>query len=417
MRVLVIDARIAGVAGDMFLAALIDLLGKTEPLYRVVEAVEVSLNLHGELKVEVSETSRGGLRAKLVKVDVEPRHYSLKASEALETTRKVCREAGASEQASRYALKVMEDLAEAEQRVHGTEGDVELHQLSSPDTFIDVVGSAILLDEAGFLGQVEVYATPPVLGGGVIKLPHAELRGPAPATLEILRKHRYPFVQTSIDEELTTPTGIAILTNLAEKVVDLYPPMKVERVGYGAGVKELGGIPNVLRMVEGSAHAISMDRVMVLETGLDDVTGEVVGYLAEKLMKTGALDVYVIPALGKKGRPSFQVKVLAKPEGYLDLVETLMNETGTLGVRVREEPRVIAEREEVELRVEVGGEQQKVKVKVSRDPSGRLLNVKPEFEDLKRIAIEQRRPLREVLEEVKLKTLEKMMKSEVLGSE
>jgi len=280
------------------------------------------------------------------------------------------------------------------------------------DTFIDVVGSALLLDRGGFL-EAKVYATPIPLGGGLVKLPQGVLRGPAPATLELVKAHGHPVAESWVDEELATPTGVALVVNAASKVVEGYPSMKVEAIGYGAGSKEVPGIANVLRMVSGTLTKTeaALGEVAVLETAVDDSPPEAVGRAVEELMEMGALDVYVTPSLGKKGRPCFQVKVLAQPERSLEVAEEVMRRLGTLGVRLRLEPRLVANREVEVVQVKVGGRRWRVKVKKSTTPRGGLVAIKPEFSDVERLASRLRRPFREVWSEVYLQSLRRLMRA------
>ena len=399
MRMLVLDPSIAGASGDMVLSALIDLTGLREVAFEVARAIEARLGCRVE--VSVDEATRAGVRATRVEVEAEGR-----VDRVVEAGLSLCRALGMTSRAEGLVERVLRDLVEAEGRVHG--GGHELHELASPDTLIDVVGSIAVMERSGLL-EAKVYATPPALGGGTVSLGHAQCRGPAPATLELLRAHRASYLQVGVDEELTTPTGAALILNLAEEVVDLYPPMRVARVGYGAGSRELIRVPNVLRAVEGeSMGRLGEDRVVVVETNLDDVTGELVGYLIERLVKAGALDVSVLQGVGRKGRPCLVVKALARPGDHLRVVEELMRESGTLGVRVREESRVVAERRVEEVDVELQGARFKVRVKVSWGPRGELLSVKPEHDDVRRVAEELGAPLRKVYEEALRRAYEEL---------
>ncbi len=401
MKALVFDPSIAGVSGDMVLSALVDLLGLEDQVYRVAEAVK---GLEGcRIEVRVTEVRRAGLRAK--RVEAEASGHLGGPAKLREALLKVGWKLGLSRRAQELALRILDDLVEAELSVHGSR-DLELHELASPDTLLDIAGAVTLLETSGLL-DAHIYTTPPALGGGRVNIGHGYVKGPAPATLELLRRHGLKYSQIGVDEELSTPTGVAILANIAEEV-DLLPPLKVEGVGYGAGHRELPGIPNVLRVVKGVEAKALADRVAVLETNLDDVPGEVIGFLVDRLMEAGALDVVILQGLGKKGRPQFVVKALAKPEAYEEVLERLVEETGTLGVRVKMEPRVVLPREEVKVDVEVGGVSYEVRFKVSRGLKGELLNIKPEYEDVKRIALRERRPLREVAEEVKRRALSRL---------
>jgi len=402
IKTVVVDPRIAGISGDMMVAALLDLGGSVDKVYDVAESIEEILDYCDKLDVEVSYVKKGGIKARDVYLRIEEHVHEISAVKVRNYALKVGGKIGLSEKGLSFVARVFDELITAESKVHGVPPDsVHFHEIASSDTVFDVVASAALLEELGYLrGDVEVYSTPPALGGGFVKIEHGLLAVPAPATLEILRRYRFKTSNTPVEVELTTPTGAALLVSLAGMVVDFYPPMELKKVGYGAGKKDLGRVPNVLRIVEGKSFKATRDKVIVLETNLDDVTGEVIGYLIQKLINRGALDASVIPALGKKNRPVHIVKVLADPIRYSELLEILVDETGTLGVRVYEMPRVIAERVKKTVKVKVMDREYTIKVKVSKLKSGKLVNLKPEYEDIKRIAEDTGLPLRRVSEEV-----------------
>jgi hypothetical protein len=270
--------------------------------------------------------------------------------------------------------------------------------MSSVDTLFDVAGSLALLDHHGFL-EGEIFGTPPVLGSGFTRITGGEIACPAPATLEILCRHQFPYSSYPADRELTTPTGAAILANITDRIVDAYPPMKPLRVGYGTGSRALQGRPPVLRVAEGMNFDAIQDRIIMLETNLDDVPGETVGYTVERLREAGAVDVFVTTASGKKNRPVQILHIITNQQDYQGLLEILMDETGTLGVRILDIPRLVAHRTRQVMRVIVGGAAFDVSVKTST-VNGNVLAIKPEYEDLKKIAQHLKIPLHKVREEV-----------------
>lgn len=404
MKVLIIDPRLSGVSGDMLLSALVDLSGEVDSLYRLASTIEDRVEYCERVELKVRDVLRKGVRAKRVELKVEERLEGITPSKLKHEVDKVLELLDLSSEARSFSKKVVEEICEAEERVHG-EGH-ELFEVASVDTIFDIIGVAILLDKLRLFSS-EVYTTPPALGSGLIEAGHGFLPVPAPITLEILRRHNFAYSNVSVDEELTTPTGAALLVNLARRIVDFYPPMRVKAVGYGAGSKDLPSLPNVLRVILGeSLSPRFMNRIVVLETTIDDITGEVLGSVVERLIELGALDVNVLQGLGKKGRPVYIIKVLARLEDYAELAEVLMDELGTLGIRIFEVPRIVAERVQKRIEVEVQGRKFEVTVKEARTPSGRLLRVKPEYEDLKRISRELEVPLRRVLEAVQKKLLE-----------
>ena len=199
--------------------------------------------------------------------------------------------------------------------------------------------------------------------------------------------------------ELSTPTGIAIFANLAERIVEAYPPMTPLKVGYGTGSRSITGRPSVLRVVEGTNFDAIQDRIIILETNLDDVPGETVGYTLERLREAGAVDVYVTMASGKKNRPVQILHIITNQLDYPGLMEILMEETGTLGVRILDIPRLVANRSRQTIKVMVGGQEFDISVKTST-VNDNIIAKKPEYEDLKRIARILKIPLNTVREEV-----------------
>jgi len=398
VKILVLDPRLAGISGDMLLGALVDLTGDVDRLHEVASAIEERVEHCEGLELKVYDVDRRGIRAKRVELEVRGADRGVTPEAFKHNVDRVLEGLDLSERAKGFVERVVNEICEAEARVHGV--GHELLEVASADTIFDVVGTAVLLDKSGLLSS-EIYTTPPALGYGVVMTAHGLLPVPAPMTLEILRRHGLAYSNLAIEHELTTPTGAALLANLAERVVDFYPPMRVEGVGYGAGSKDLELVPNVLRAVLGEGlNAVAAERVEVLETTVDDVTGEVLGNAVEKLLELGALEVVVLTGVGKKNRPVHVVRVLSKPEESSELAKALIEELGTLGVRALEASRLAVERFEKRVEVEVCGRRFEVTVKVSRTLDGRVLRVKPEYEDVKRISRELDIPLRRVLEVV-----------------
>ncbi len=396
---LVVDPRIAGMSGDMLLSALVDLTGMEDAIREVAEVVSATLNHVERLEIEFSDVRRGGLRGLRMIVNFEGRPGRMWASDALEYAGRMCRDLGLGERASNFVRRVFSELAGAEISVHGYEPEkAHFHELGSADTFLDVLGVAYLLWKSRIIEE-PVYTTPPALGSGYVEISHGRLPVPAPAVLEILRRHNYRISSVPVEAELTTPTGAALLVNLASKVVYTMPPMRIDGIGVGAGERELEGVPNLLRVIRGEESG-STEVVTLLETNVDDVSGEVLGHLIERMMEQGALDVSVVPALGKKGRPAYLIRVLSRPWMAEELADRLMRETGSLGVRIMDVPRVVAEREIRTVRVKLSGREFEVRVKVSR-VGGRIVGVKPEHDDLKRISTRTGLPLRRVEELVR----------------
>ncbi len=389
MKVLVIDPKIAGISGDMLLSSLIDLTEDFSSLQDLENEINKLENCE-RFKVRVEEEDVG-IRAKKLNIEIKERRLK-NPKELKEAINSVAKGIDLSYKGLKIAKKVIDDLIGAEAKIH--KKHFHLHEIASLDTIFDIVGSIKLLEKHGFL-ESAIYSTPPLLGSGYINIDHGRIAVPAPATLEILRKHRFKFCNFSVNAELTTPTGAALLVNIAESIFDFVPPMTPLRVGYGAGTKKVDNILNVLRVIEGEEFKAVSDRIVMIESNLDDVSGEVMGHVINKLLKEGAIDVFITQAIGKKNRPVSIISAIANHKNYEKLVELLMMETGTIGVRIYEIPRLIAERVRKRVEVEIKGKKYEISVKTSKI-GRKVINVKPEYEDLRRIAEETKIPLREI---------------------
>lgn len=388
MRIFYIDPSISGISGNMILASLIDIGGDEERFMEIVKGIADELRCNISIKKERVE--RRGVPALWVDVETEGECKDLIATlKRLPLTKE---ERG-------FALRVAETLLEAETKVHGSE-KVRLHELGSADTLVDIAGAAALANSLGLLGEgVKVYSSKVEAGKGKVKTAHGILPVPAPATAEILRKYRIPF-SLSQAGELATPTGVAILANLAESYGEP-PDIVVEAVGVGAGTLDLKE-PNILRIMQGvSPGKLPEEHISVLETNVDDVSGEILGYTFERLYEEGALDVQIIPTVAKKNRPGHIIQVICKEEKEGDLARVLIQETGSLGIRTsRTQKRFYLERETKSIDVQISDFRGEVRVKVAKDSEGKLVNIKPEYEDAKKVARKTGLPLRTVIKEI-----------------
>jgi uncharacterized protein (TIGR00299 family) protein len=378
----------SGISGDMTLGALVDAgvpLGQIEAELRKLPLAD--------WKISAEKVRRGALAATQVKVEAmeQKRHRHL--SQILE----IIASAPLPPRAAARARRVFERLGEAEARIHGIPIEkVHFHEVGAVDAILDIVGACI-----GFeLAEIEEFVCSPVnVGGGRAQTAHGELPVPAPAAAELLKGAA--TYSTGIAKELTTPTGAAIASTLARRFGPL-PPMRVERIGYGAGSWELAEQPNVLRLFIGEAAAEQPaagreETIAVLEANLDDMNPQIYGYFAEQALAAGALDVFLTPVMMKKNRPGQLVTILCAPEATERLAELLFRETTTIGVRVQEVRRRILDRETMAVETPHG----RVRVKVAR-LNGRVLNIAPEYEDCRRIAEEKHLPLKQVLAEAVL---------------
>ena len=369
----------SGIAGDMFLAALLD-LGADES--KVLRAISSIGELISEVKVRVGEVKRKGIRAR--KVDFySGRWPSMSGEDLINYVERCVGRLDIGEEAKGYAVRVAETIVEAERKIHG---EAHLHELGQPDTIAEIVGVSVALDDLKIF-NTKVYSTPLAVGGGFIETSHGRLPVPAPVTLEILKG--FPIVGGPVKEELATPTGASLLVNIVDSVTELYPMMKPSKIGYGAGDKELE-IPNVLRVVLGDPDTVR-EEALIIETNVDDIPGEVMGYVMNRIIREGAKDAFIIPIIAKKSRPGQILKVIADRSNAERLARVIMEETGSLGVRIHKCERIILKREIVPVRVSIDGYEAEVRVKIASN------RVKPEYEDLREIAERTGKPLRVVM--------------------
>ena len=384
MKVAFLDC-FSGISGDMMLGALLD-LGFSESALREGLA---GLPLSG-YRIRVSRQKRQGLEGTRVEVQVEQDNQPRRDYAAI---REILVNSPLSERVRKMAGAVFERLARAEARVHDKPMDqVHFHEVGAVDSIVDIVGAAMGLEA---LGVETCFVSTLPLGSGFVHCSHGILPVPAPATTELLRGMRVK--DHPAEAELTTPTGAAIASCLAGPEHPPLPPLRIERVGYGVGSRDLD-FPNMLRIYLGTlADGYEEDAVQVLECQVDDLQPEVYPYLMEKLLEAGALDVSLIPIQMKKGRPGILVQVLVDSMAdSLRFTEILFSETTTLGVRLAAANRIKLLRRKDEVKTPLGP----VSVKVVQGSCLKEPEVRPEYEACKRIASEKGVPLRRVYEEV-----------------
>ncbi len=372
----------SGLSGDMLLGALLD-LGAARTA--VTEAV-ASTGLTG-WELTTADVHRAGIRATHARVEVTNTASSRPAAVLLELAARA-----QPAPVAQVATAAIRALAEAEARIHGVAvADVHLHELGGVDTIVDVVGVAAAGHD---LGITDLWSAPLALGAGTTSSAHGLIPVPAPATLALLRD--VPVRGVDIGMETVTPTGAALLQALGCRYGPM-PAMTVRATGYGAGSRDNPGRPNVLPVVLGTAPPAvlapamvpsAVETMTVLETTVDDVTGEVLGHLVEALLHAGAVDAWIAPVTGKKNRPAHVITALVHPEATARVEHTLLRETGSLGVRSHDVSRRALDRTSAEVTVE--GHPVRMKVGPYR--------AKPEYDDLVDVAALTGRALREVAE-------------------
>ena len=404
--IIIIDCQTAGIAGDMFLGALLDLGADAAKVVCAIKCLECEAYGYSNVQVDIKQVVINGFKA--TKVSIIANNQTPKnGAQLIEMVEKTVQQLNLSSKAKRFASNVINSLINTETCLHGGSlHDVHLHEVGLVDTAAEIIGSAVALDDLGFF-NAKIYTTPVAVGGGIFKFSHGITSSPSPATLALLQSQNFPIKGGPIEAELATPTGAAILVNLASETARFYPEMSLLKVGYGAGDKEFLEMPNLLRIILGKHLEIrSIDQIAVLETTVDDVSGEILGYVFDRLLSEGAKDVSIIPVFTKKNRPAQIIKVIADQKDVKHLTEVLTDETGTLGVRIYYCTRHIAMRDVCLIDLTIAGQKETVKIKCSKNSNGKIIRLKPEFEDLKRLAEKTGMPLRELLELATMKAQE-----------
>ncbi len=413
-KILIFDCQASGVAGDMILAALLDLGADTDKVVSAIKLLENPEYGYKNIQIKINQVMRGEFKASQIDVTSESASKRL-GSELIDIVEKAAGTLELSAKAQQFASKTIRTLVGAEADLHKTSFDeAHLHEVSLVDTAAEILGVAVALDDLG-LFEAKIYSTPVAVGGGTFRFSHGIVSSPAPATLAILQSKNFHFQGGPIEAELATPTGVSILVNLVDEVTRFYPSMVPLKVGYGAGTKEFGEVPALLRVTTGIilGNDIGKDEIAVLETNLDDVSGEVLGYTLDRLLSEGAKDVSIIPMYTKKNRPGHIVKVITERKDVQHLSQVLIEETGTLGVRVYFCERHIVDRELHNVDLSISGSKESVRVKVTKNLNGEIIQIKPEYDDLKKLAEKTKKPFRELSDNAVAKARE-VLKKEVI---
>ena len=394
-QITVIDPSIAGISGDMLLAGLIDAGADIAAVKSVLQLIPENFPRCNSITIETKTVSSHGFRACNVEFKISEQNHDTPISQLLNAAKNMAKESKLSKRAADFAMNAINLLIEVETKVHGTTPpDTHLHEAGSADTLADIFGVAAACDSLK-LFDGEIISTPVAIGGGSVSFSHGTVSVPAPAVMEILRMHHIPMKGGPELVELTTPTGIAMLASLAQTITTTYPEMTPNKVGYGAGKKELTQSPNVLRIILGhKTSPVSKDKVVLLETNLDDVSGEILAHTMRHLMDAGAKDVWLTQAQFKKNRPGHVLHVLCEENETETFSKKIMEETGTLGVRYQRLDRIVLDRKFRTLNIQVHGKRFEVRVKVAYDTRGNIIRAKPEFEDIAHISEETSMPSR-----------------------
>ena len=374
-----------GISGDMTLGAFIDI---GVPLSWLKDSLE-KLPLK-DFDISVESIFRNGIKAQSVNVltkdNLKSRHYV--------EIKDLVQNSPLSQKVKQKSLEIFERLATAESEIHGQPKEkVHFHETGGIDAIVDIAGTALCLE---YLGIEEVIASRIPLGTGFVSCQHGTLPVPAPATISILKG--VPVYGTEIPHELVTPTGAAIITSLADSFENM-PDMIVKKTGYGAGKRDLKTIPNLLRIIIGTpANHMSdyqKDRISIVETCIDDMNPEFFGFLMDRLFEEGAIDVYLIPVFMKKNRPGTMIQVLCRKNRKKSIINRILSETTSLGVRYYDVQRAKLARKQINVKTTYGI----IEAKEIQQSNGSF-RIVPEYEVCKKIALEKNIPIKIVYDTI-----------------
>ncbi len=382
--VIVIDPQIAGISGDMLLCSLVDLGADKNKIINGIKQSEKFFQNSSIKQIDFQKISKHGIESVQLILEINEDVHERKASEIKKAISDAIQSIGLSEKAKKFSDSCIDTLISSESKIHGIPKDsILFHEVSSIDTLVDIVGITIALEDLGLFDE-KILCLPISVGGGNVTFSHGTMSNPASAILEIFKNSNLTIKGNTVNEELTTPTGACILVNLTNNAVEYYPSMKIDSIGYGAGQKNFETFSNVLKIVRGSENNFDIDSVKILETNVDDVSGEILGNLIEKIMEKGAKDVSIYHGITKKGRPTNLVSVICSDENVKEIIDTLILETGTLGIRISESNRFIVPRTIHTVSLNLNGTSFKVNYKKSSFKG--KTDFKIEFDDLKNVS-------------------------------
>ena len=389
--VIVIDPQIAGISGDMLLSSLVDLGADKNKIIDGIKKCEKFLSNSTIKKMDFQKIQKNRIESTQLILESDENISERKGIEIKKAILDSVNELNLSIKSKTFAESCINTLISSESKIHGiSEDSVHFHEASSIDTLVDIVGITIALDDLK-LFEEKIVSLPVSVGGGNVSFSHGTMSNPASAVLQIFKNSNLNIQGNNVKEELTTPTGACILVNLTNESVQYYPSMNVISIGYGAGQKNFEAFSNVLKIIQGDENNSMIDSIKILETNIDDVSGEILGHLIEKIMDQGAKDVSIYPGITKKGRPTNLVCIICDDDKVDTIIDTLVLETGTLGIRISNSNRFIVPRTDHNFSLTFDDKSFEVNYKKS-SYKGKT-HFKIEFEDLKNISTVLNKPI------------------------
>ncbi|MZH41783.1 MAG: nickel pincer cofactor biosynthesis protein LarC [Nitrospinae bacterium] len=376
----------SGISGDMILGALIDLGVSATKIRKALGTIDLK-----NYKLKASKVKRGLISGTSVKVEVARTRHSHHKARKYSDIKKLLSNSDLSSTVKKNSLEVFKRIARVEAAVHNTTMEkIHFHEVGAVDSIVDIVGGVVAIES---LKIDKIYASPLNLGEGFVECAHGSLPVPAPATLKLLKD--IPVFSNGIKKELTTPTGAAMIGFYADGFGSL-PKMRVVGDGYGAGDHIIPSMPNMLRIVLGEIDSEPGDEFVVIETNIDDMNPEFYETAMDSLFKAGALDVYLNPVIMKKSRPANKISVLSLKKDVQCLIEILLRDTSSFGVRFYPVDRTVLDREIKTVKTSWGP----VNIKIGK-LNGKTLQASPEYEDCKKLSSKARINISRVYDEAK----------------
>jgi len=371
----------SGISGDMILGALIDLGVQEKNISKALKQIDLK-----GYKLQVKNVRRNGIIGTQIKVVDKLKNNHSHPQRSFSDIKNLIEQSDLSGTVKNNSIKIFEKIAKVEARIHKTTIEkVHFHEIGAVDSIVDIVGSVWGIES---LKLDKIYSSALNVGEGFVDCAHGRLPVPAPATLKLLKG--IPTYSSGVKKELTTPTGAAIISFYAEKFQSM-PPMTILKDGYGAGDKIVSSLPNLLRVILGEMEGEVLEKLVMIETNIDDMNPEIYDSVMESLFKSGAVDVYFSPILMKKNRPATKISVLSESSNREILSKILLTETSSFGVRFHEVDRIILDREVLSLKTSFGV----IKIKLGR-MGDKIVQASPEFEDCKKAARKNKLPVKNV---------------------
>ena len=401
VNVVIVDCQQTGISGDKFLASLIDMGKNFDKLAPLISNLLKNHSNCSQLNADAKIERINGLKCTRVVIEIKEEHVHLTLKGTNSLIKSDIENLNLSKRAIEFVNLAFNTIFRAEASVHGIDIDlVHLHEIGSVDTFLDIIGSAILLDDLKLFENTIWKVLPIAVGSGKVKISHGIVSTPAPATLKIMEEHKFLMKGMNIESELSTPTGVAILAALKSESTNGFPPMKIDKVGYGGGSKLFKEHPNMLRLISGvlDEEISQKDMISVLETNVDDVSGEVLGnFITTMTNVEGLKDISIVSTITKKNRPGYLIKILAELREQENIKRKVFEQLGTLGIRHYYCERSTLNREIKKKVVKIGNEEFTIGFKHGYLNDGTVVNIKPEYEDVKVVAEKLKKPFLEVL--------------------